>query len=221
MVSLSRLIPRIISVLGLVAANTVKFINHDDVWKTIIFTTSYPGGGEDLERIALEPFGTFTQDFPNSWIGNWYSVSEGFDDIPGILGEVAFQGFQGYTYFDASTIVNNVDFVGVKELWPLISESPVSGCASYDDFCENAYNYWDDVQTQVTDELDLTCTVGRYASSGVGTSNFTTRSVGPRAYRVLNRHVFPGERVVQVQPGEKVDHIYVLGGHLRLGRPSA
>jgi len=139
-----------------VAANTVTFISQDSTHRTIVFTPN--AGYPTLPDVNVEGHATVTAEFPQGWIGNWYSVSDGSSRIPGMLGEVAFQGWNGLTYFDVSAIVNANDHVGVKELWPKSSNSPTSGCKVFP--CNNAYYLPDDVQTKTTPETDLVCTLG-------------------------------------------------------------
>lgn len=75
-----------------------------------------------------------------------------------MLGEVRFNGYAGATYFDVSAIVNPADAEGVKELFPLGKNKPVSGCQKFP--CSNAYNHADDVATLSTDENELVCLLG-------------------------------------------------------------
>src|SRR5690606_1756886 len=96
--------------------------------------------------------------FPDGWEGNWYAVCEGKEDSPGMLGEVAFGGYSGETYFDVSAIVNPDDNNGVKQLWPAESKEPKSGCETFP--CDTVYINPDDVQTKSTKETDLICTLG-------------------------------------------------------------
>jgi hypothetical protein len=91
---------------------------------------------------------------------NWYSVFKGADIVPSVLGEVAWNGWDGITWFDVSTIVNSNDLDGVKTLAPKSSDTPYSGCESYVDGCDNAYYAADDVQTKSTTENALVCTLG-------------------------------------------------------------
>ncbi|PQE28569.1 DNase1 protein [Rutstroemia sp. NJR-2017a WRK4] len=106
----------------LASAGTVHFINQDSTARTIVFTPN-PGCAE-IPSINILGLGTADQEFPTSWVGNWYSVSEGATDIPGMLGEVAFESWAGLTYFDVSAIVNPDDYNGVKEIFPLHSNLP-------------------------------------------------------------------------------------------------
>ncbi|EHL02111.1 hypothetical protein GLAREA_04671 [Glarea lozoyensis ATCC 20868] len=138
------------------AANSVTFQNQDSVTRTIVFT-----GSENMaspENFVLEGHGITKVEFPTGWIGNWYAVSEGADNVPGMLGEVTFDAFNGITFFDISAIVNPDDVNNVKMLYPANLELPTSGCQDFP--CANAYNKWDDVQTQATADHDLVCLLG-------------------------------------------------------------
>lgn len=146
---------------GTVAANTVTFLSQDSVGRTIVFTPN--AGYPSLDKIYVDGHGSAVAEFPSGWIGNWYAVSDGAQDSPGMLGEVAFQGWNGLTYFDVSAIINANDHVGVKEMWPKSSASPTSGCKTFP--CNNAYYLPDDVQTKTTSETDLVCTLGGSGSS--------------------------------------------------------
>ncbi|CAI4213835.1 unnamed protein product [Parascedosporium putredinis] len=118
---------------GTVAANTVTFLSQDSVGRTIIFTPN--AGYPSLDKIYVD----------------------------GHSSAVAFQGWNGLTYFDVSAIINANDHVGVKEMWPKSSASPTSGCKTFP--CNNAYYLPDDVQTKTTSETDLVCTLGGSGSS--------------------------------------------------------
>ena len=138
------------------SAGSVHFVNQDNTQRTIIFTPN--AGLEVLPELVIAGSETANQTFPTGWIGNWYSVSEGQENVPGMLGEVRFDGFAGATYFDVSAIVNPNDNNGVKQIFPLHSSDPVSGCQTFP--CANAYNKWDDIATLSTDGGDLVCLLG-------------------------------------------------------------
>lgn len=141
---------------GAALANTVTFKSLDETSRKIIFT---PNAGLPAIASVEVPGGQDVKvDFPTGWIGNWYSVSEGAPDIPGMLGEVAFNGWNGINFFDVSAIVNPNDLNGVKKIYPANDPTPVSGCDVFP--CNNAYYVWDDVQTKATQENDLICTLG-------------------------------------------------------------
>ncbi|KAL2760726.1 hypothetical protein ACRALDRAFT_1059517 [Sodiomyces alcalophilus JCM 7366] len=142
------------------AANTVTFVSLDDTDRTIYFTPN--AGREEIDSVKVAAGDNVTAEIPDGWIGNWYSISAGQPNVPGMLGEVAFQGWNGFTYFDVSAIVEPNDHDGVKEMYPLEAQTPTSGCEEFP--CDNAYYVWDDVQTKVTPETDLVCTLGSGAS---------------------------------------------------------
>jgi hypothetical protein len=79
-----------------------------------------------------------------------------------MLGEVAFNGWNGLTYFDISAIVNPNDHEGVAEMWPAQGLKPTSGCQLFP--CPNAYYLWDDVQTKTTPETEIITTLGKTGS---------------------------------------------------------
>jgi hypothetical protein len=141
---------------ALAAANSVHFINQDSTTRTIVFTAQE--GLEKYASITIPGFGTADQTFATGWIGNWYAVSEGAADVPGMLGEVRFDGFAGQTYYDVSAIVNPNDTNGVKEIFPASTNAPVSGCATFP--CAHVYVQSDDVQTQASSDSSLVCTLG-------------------------------------------------------------
>lgn len=141
---------------GTAMANSVTFKSLDQTERTIIFT---PNAGLASVPSVVVPGGQDVKvNIPHGWIGNWYSVSKGEKDVPGMLGEVAFNGWNDITFFDVSAIVNPNDHHGVKELYPATEPKPVSGCKKFP--CNNAYYIWDDVQTKATQETDLICTLG-------------------------------------------------------------
>ncbi|KAM0333004.1 hypothetical protein ACHAQA_001661 [Verticillium albo-atrum] len=142
------------------ATNTVTFVSLDKTDRTIYFTPN--AGYPEVESVEVAGGESITAEIPDSWIGNWHSISAGKDNVPGMLGEVAFQGWNGLTYFDVSAIVQPGDHDGVKEMWPVSSQSPTSGCEQFP--CDNAYYVWDDVQTKTTKETELICTLGSGAS---------------------------------------------------------
>jgi hypothetical protein len=145
---------------SVVAANSVHFVNQDNTERTIIFTPQRPLA--EIPSIVIPGMGTGEATFPDEWIGNWYSVSAGKENVPGMLGEVRFGGFAGHTYFDVSAIVNPDDHEGVKMLMPKNSDEPVSGCQTFP--CANAYNKWDDVATLSTADTELLCLLGNLSN---------------------------------------------------------
>ncbi|KAK2626597.1 hypothetical protein QTJ16_003772 [Diplocarpon rosae] len=137
-------------------AGTVHFVNQDSTQRTIHFGPSV--GMDAIPELVVPGAGTANQTFPVGWIGNWYSVSHGAENVPGMLGEVTFDGFAGASYFDVSAIVNPNDQDGVKMIFPLHASHPVSGCQTFP--CDNAYNKWDDIATLSTDGSELVCLLG-------------------------------------------------------------
>jgi hypothetical protein len=155
---------------SLAAANTVNFVNQDGTTRNIVFTPQ--DGQPGIAPITIGGYGSASQDFPNGWIGNWYSYNDGAPNVPGMLGEVRWNGYGGNNYYDVSAIVNPNDVNGVKEIFPQNAGSPVSGCQSFP--CANAYNTPDDIATLSTTEDTLVCLIGnlnsqrRHARSFVG-----------------------------------------------------
>ena len=141
---------------GVASAATVTFKSLDNVDRTVYFTPNE--GLAQIESREVKGGATEKVDFPDSWVGNFYSISEGKDNVPGMLGEVTFGGWNGITYFDVSAIIDANDHDGVHEMWPAESETPTSGCTGFP--CGNAYYLSDDVQTRSTTETDLICTLG-------------------------------------------------------------
>jgi len=140
-------------------ANMVHFVNQDSTTRNIVFTAQE--GLAPIDTLVLEGNKNANVTFPDSWIGNWYSYNEGSPNVPGVLGEVRWNGFAGANYFDVSTIANPTDLVGVKEIFPMYSALPVSGCQVLP--CSNAYNKWDDIATLSTTDDTLVCLLGTAA----------------------------------------------------------
>jgi hypothetical protein len=143
------------------ATNTVTFQNQDDCKKTIIFTPSE--NKPEIKSVDVNGGDEAKVEIPDSWQGNWYSIDEGQEDKPGMLGEVMFQGWNGLTYFDVSAIVDPNDVHGVKTIYPSSelkskTKSTMSGCVNFP--CNTAYYHPDDIQTVSTPETDLICTLG-------------------------------------------------------------
>jgi hypothetical protein len=143
------------------AANTITFMSLDSTDRTLVFTPN--AGHPTVEKARVAGGSSVSVTIPQGWIGNWYSVSDGAEDVPGMLGEVAFQGWNGFTYFDVSAIVNPNDHNGVREMYPAGSAAPTSGCKVFP--CNNAYYLPDDVQTKVTSETTIVCTLGGGSSN--------------------------------------------------------
>ncbi|KAI0011108.1 DNase1 protein [Xylariaceae sp. FL0662B] len=157
-------------------ANSITFINQDDTTRRVVFTPS--AGHEAVESIDVPGNDQAKVEFPASWIGNAYSVSEGAADTPGMLAEVTFQGWNDLTYFDVSAIVNAADHDGVKQLYPASQlsanvKTTLSGCLVFP--CSTAYYHPDDIQTVSTQETDLICTLGSAA-------DLSSREVGPELF---------------------------------------
>ncbi|KAL0943999.1 DNase1 protein [Colletotrichum truncatum] len=166
-----------------VAGNTITFQSLDEVDRTIYFVAN--AGLEKLEAVEIPGKANLTVDIPQAWIGNWYSISKGQENIPGMLGEVAFNGWNDLTYFDVSAIVNPNDHDGVKKMYPASSKTPISGCDFFP--CNEAYYLPDDVQTKVTHETDIVCTLGKNGvTSIVGRDIEETESV--KRDFVLGKH---------------------------------
>jgi len=145
---------------SLAAANSIHFVNQDSTDRTIIFTGQE--GMEPIPNLNVSGLSTVNQTMSTGWIGNFYSVSEGAANVPGMLGEVRFDGYAGATFFDVSAIVNPEDVNGVKVIFPLDTNTPSSGCQLFP--CENCYNNWDDVATKSTDSSDLVVLLGNLSS---------------------------------------------------------
>jgi hypothetical protein len=150
------------SIATLASANTMEFVNQDSTSRTIYFTQQE--GLAAIDPLTVPGDSNATATFPIGWIGNFYSVCEGNDIVPGMLGELRWDGWDGINWFDVSAIVNPNDKHGVKTIAPKYSSTPMSGCESYDDGCDNAYYHPDDVQTKSTQEKDLVCTIGNKIS---------------------------------------------------------
>ncbi|KHO01471.1 uncharacterized protein MAM_00472 [Metarhizium album ARSEF 1941] len=138
------------------SAASVTFVNTDGLSRSVIFTPS--PGSDNIETLAIDNFQNKTVQFPDSWEGNFFAHQKGQDAKPGMLGEVRFGGWNGLTYFDVSAIVNPDDKENIKQMWPANKKSPTSGCHKFP--CNDAYYLPDDVQTKVTDEVDLKCSLG-------------------------------------------------------------
>ena len=158
----------------LVSANTMTFVNQDETTRTVYITPS--AGHAEIPSVEIQGNSRATVDFPDSWIGNAYAVSEGSANNAGMLAEVTFQGSGGSTYYDVSAIVDPSDVNGVKMMYPASDEgkaekSSFSGCQSFP--CNDAYYHPDDVQTVSTEETDLIVTLGT-------SSDVQARDVEPR-----------------------------------------
>lgn len=147
---------------GLVAAATaanaatVTFWTLDDVQRTVYFTPSV--GNAEIAPVNCDNTKNVTVTFPDNYIGNFNAVTQGQPKTDGMLGEVTFGGYAGKTFFDVSAIVNAADKNNVKQMWPKGALAPMSGCVVFP--CPDAYYLPDDVQTKVTDSVDLMTTLG-------------------------------------------------------------
>jgi hypothetical protein len=146
----------LLSLAALASANSVLFKSLDNVDRTIFFTGN--AGLDQIQPTEVPAGQSVKVYFPTGWTGNFYSVSNGADNVPGMLGEVAFNAWNDITFFDVSAIVNPNDHVGIKQLWPASAAIPTSGCVVFP--CDNAYYVWNDAQTKSTGESDLICTLG-------------------------------------------------------------
>jgi len=136
----------------------VTFWTLDDKTRMIYFTPNAGNGYKEIEPIKVSNAEKTRVEFPDEWIGNAYAVQEGADNVPGMLAEFNFGGWNGQTYFDVSAIVDPKDHNNVKQMWPAKSQQPMSGCEVFP--CDNAYWLPDDVQTKVTSETELITTLG-------------------------------------------------------------
>ncbi len=153
-----------------VADHTVEFINQDSQAREIIFTAAL--GHAAIPTASLPGGATYTQAFPLQWQGNWFLINAGAAVVPGMLGEVQFDGFNGQHYFDVSAIVNPADHSGVKEIYPKQAKSPMSGCQTFP--CSNCYNAPDDVQTMSSAESDFVCLIGNKSATRRHARHFVT-----------------------------------------------
>lgn len=69
----------------LASANSITFVNQDATQRTIVFTSS--AGLPQINSVVIAGFDQTKVDFPEGWIGNAYSVSEGAPNVPGMLAE--------------------------------------------------------------------------------------------------------------------------------------
>jgi hypothetical protein len=148
---------------ALASANTVEFLSQDDTPRTIIFTAQWDQ--PKIPSLDLAAFKNVTQEFPTGWIGNFHAIVKGANDGPAMLGEFRWDGWGGINWFDVSAIVNPNDNDGIKTIYPKGSGTPVSGCESYQEQCENAYYLSDDIQTKSSTTKDFICTVGTKGAS--------------------------------------------------------
>lgn len=146
------------------AENTITFASQDSTDRTVHFTGN--PGMPAIAPVQVAGGKNVTIDIPYGWTGNFFSVSDGQAVEPGMLGEVAFNSWNSITFYDVSAIVNPLDHVGVKQLYPAGDGKPTSGCRRFP--CAFAYYHPDDIQTQGTHESDLICTLGDEESPTIG-----------------------------------------------------
>lgn len=143
------------------ATNTITFRNQDSTPKTVVFTAN--PGFSSVDTIKVDGDAEKMVTIPQGWQGNYFSIAEGSPNNPGMLGEVAFQGWNDLTYFDVSAIVDATDIDGVKEIFPVSElkakvKTAISGCSNFP--CNTAYYHPDDIQTVSTKETNLVTTLG-------------------------------------------------------------
>ena len=147
---------------AVLAENIITLTSVDDLDRTVYFTAN--AGLEAIDPVEVAAGQAVDVQIPYGWVGNYFSVTKGAPHKPGMLGEVNFNGWNGFTYFDVSAIVDPNDLEGVSEMWPAKSGHPSSGCAVFP--CGNAYYLPDDVQTKVTPETHLISTLGKSGFGG-------------------------------------------------------
>lgn len=152
----SAAVASLIAAAATVSANQVTFWTLDDVKRTVYFTPS--AGKEAIASIDVDNTKNTTVDFPIQWIGNWYARPTGAANVPGMLGEVTFNGWQDTTFYDVSAIVDPSDKNGVHQMFPIDELGPASGCEEFP--CDHVYVLPDDVQTKTTKSNHLITTLG-------------------------------------------------------------
>lgn len=156
------LVLSLLSVLVPVRAGSITFSSEDGVGRVIHFT----GNGE-IGELHVGPGESIAQDFPNGWTGNFYATCDGCDDAPGMLGEVAFDGFEGKTFYDVSAIVDPNDHNGVHRFSPSGGDGEEAGCDEFP--CpDKAYYSPDDAQTKVSEAKDFVVSLSGGGDGGDG-----------------------------------------------------
>jgi hypothetical protein len=142
------------------ASNSIEFRNIDSKSRTIYFTAQV--GFPEIDPLHLSGLGAIAvAKPPHGWIGNCYAVTDGAPNVPGALGEFAFNGYENDAFYDVSLIVTQNDPDGIKQIWPKGQTSDSgSGCTSYETQCGKAYYLPDDVQTRSSNVGQFICTVG-------------------------------------------------------------
>jgi len=143
------------------ATNNLQFLNQDSTSRTIYFTSN--PGMTTIEPLIVIGNSDANQTFDEGWTGNFYSVSDGAVNTPGMLGEIAWNSWDGITFFDVSAIVNPNDTEGIKQIFAADEPLNLSGCESFP--CAHVYMQPDDVQTQSTTSTNLVCTLGNPPTS--------------------------------------------------------
>jgi len=146
---------------SLATANTIHFVNQDSTTRTIYFTAN--PGMASIAPLVIQGSQTINQDFPAKWIGNFYSVSDGAVNKPGMLGEISWNSWNDITFFDVSAIVDPTDTNGVKQIFPADDAETVSGCATFP--CAHVYEQANDIQTKSTSTTSLVCLLGTAPTS--------------------------------------------------------
>jgi hypothetical protein len=153
------------------ATNIIQFVQQDSTTRTVYFTSS--PGSANIPALTIGAYGVSNQTFPEGWTGNWYAIKAGQANIPGMLGEIAWNAWGGNTFFDISAIVNPSDSSNVKIMYPKESKKPLSGCQTFP--CSNAYNLPDDIQTLSTKETTIVCLLGNKASQAASVTETVRR----------------------------------------------
>jgi len=177
------------------AINTIQFVNQDSTTRHIVFTSEADLGLAAMPDLVLEGMETKNQTFATGFIGNAYSYNDGAPNVPGMLAEVRFDGWDSLVFFDVSAIVNPDDTEGVKMIYPLgmdptATSTPTSGCNSIGK-CLNQYNAWNDIATQTTKSSNLVCLLGNKATTA-------TR----RAIKVRGNDVYPRDFVLGTEDSQ-------------------
>lgn len=182
--------------------NTVYFRNQDNTTRTIVFTSEADLGLAPMDNLVIPGHQNATQEFPEGFIGNWFSVSEGAEMVPGMLGEVRFQGYMGMTFYDISSIVNDQDTDGVKMLYPAGMDpynatTPTSGCNSVVGKCLTQYNAPDDIATMATDGTHLVCLLGNNNTETITADTRRRKQKARRSYELFPRSFVTSEVVLK------------------------
>jgi len=172
--------------------NTIQFINQDGNTRHLVFTSEADLNLPPMPELVLKGFENQTVSFAPGFIGNAYSYNDGAENVPGILAEVRFDGWNGLLFFDISSIVNPEDTEGIKMLYPAgmdptAAATPASGCNSIGK-CLKQYNAWNDIATQATKSSNLVCLLGNAVTP-----------TSKRAIKVRGNDVYPRDYVTGVE----------------------